>query len=148
MAQHQAIVLDSRIESVDEAEATAQSVAERAGFDEGERHRIAMAVREITVNAVMHGNGYDRHKKVTIEFSLSPDELVVDIRDQGNGFDSRVVADPLAPENLLRQTGRGIFLAKAFMDQVDVHPSSAGTSVRMIKHRQVHQPSAPAQSHS
>ncbi|TAN21986.1 MAG: ATP-binding protein [Acidobacteria bacterium] len=135
-AQHQAITLESRIESVDQAEAAAERVAARAGFDEGERHRIAMAVREITVNAVMHGNAYDRAKKVTIEFEISPGELVVSIRDQGAGFDLGRIADPLAPENLLRQSGRGIFLARAFMDQVDVKPDHHGTSVRLIKHRQ------------
>ncbi|HET9785479.1 MAG TPA: ATP-binding protein [Terriglobales bacterium] len=143
MAQRQAIVLDSRIESVDQAEATAERVAASAGFDESERHRIAMAVREITVNAVMHGNAYDRGKKVTIEFQLSADELVVKISDQGAGFDVGVVADPLAPENLLRASGRGIFLARAFMDQVDVQPSSSGTSVLLIKHRQLHPPASP-----
>ena len=142
MVQHQAIVLDSRIESVDQAEATAERVAAGAGFDEGERHRIAMAVREITVNAVMHGNGYDRGKKVTIEFSISANDLVVSIRDQGAGFDTSGIADPLAPENLLRQSGRGIFLARAFMDEVDVQPSSSGTSVRLTKHRQAPQPAA------
>jgi serine/threonine-protein kinase RsbW len=143
MAQRQAIVLDSRIESVDQAEATAEQVAASAGFDESERHRIAMAVREITVNAVMHGNAYDRGKKVTIEFQLSADELVVKISDQGAGFDVGVISDPLAPENLLRASGRGIFLARAFMDQVDVQPSSSGTSVLLIKHRQLHPPAAP-----
>ncbi len=141
MVQHQAIVLDSRIESVEEAEAATERVAERAGFDEGERHRIAMAVREITVNAVMHGNAYDRGKKVTIEFDLSPGELVVSIRDEGSGFDTTGVADPLAPENLLRQSGRGIFLARAFMDEVEVQPTSSGTSVRLTKHRQAQAPS-------
>lgn len=142
MVQHQAIVLDSRIESVEQAEATAERVAAGAGFDEGERHRIAMAVREITVNAVMHGNAYDKKKKVTIEFSVSPDDLVVSIRDQGPGFEMETVADPLAPENLLRQSGRGIFLARAFMDRVEVSPSSTGTAVRLVKHRQVHAPAA------
>jgi len=148
MDQHQAIVLDSRIESVDQAEAAAERVAENAGFDESDRHRIAMAVREITVNAVMHGNAYDRGKKVTVEFNISQSDLVVSIRDQGRGFDSDTVADPLAPENLLRQTGRGIFLARAFMDRVEVQPSSSGTSVLLVKHRQHHPPSqeAPARS--
>jgi serine/threonine-protein kinase RsbW len=144
---HRAIVLESRIESVDEAEATAERVAARAGFDEGDRHRIAMAVREITVNAVMHGNAYDRAKKVTIEFSLSPAELVVNIRDQGSGFDLDNLADPLAPENLLRQSGRGIFLARAFMDRVEVRPTSAGTTVLLVKHRQAHHPVEAPSSH-
>ncbi len=138
MVQQQAIVLDSRIESVDQAEAAAEQAAERAGFDEGDRHRIAMAVREITVNAVMHGNGYDRGKKVTLEFTVSATDLIVHVRDQGTGFDVAELSDPLAPENLLRQSGRGIFLARAFMDEVDVRSSHNGTSVKLIKHRQSH----------
>lgn len=134
MRQHEAIVLESRIESVDQAEAAAEDVANRAGFDEVERHRIAMAVREITVNAVMHGNAYDTRKKVTIEFCIQSDELVVCVKDEGNGFDMTEVPDPLAPENLLRQSGRGIFLARAFMDEVELQPSTQGTRVRLIKH--------------
>ena len=147
MDQHQAMILESRIESADQAEAIATRVAERAGFDESERHRIAMAVREITVNAVMHGNAYDCGKKVTIEFRVSAAELVVNISDQGSGFNSSELSDPLAPENLLRQSGRGIFLARAFMDRVEVQPTSAGTSVRLIKHRHRHC-SVDAQTHS
>lgn len=149
---HQAIVLDSRIESVDQAEAAAERVAKDAGFDDGDRHRIAMAVREITVNAVMHGNAYARDKKVIIEFDLSRDELVVSIRDQGRGFDPSGISDPLAPENLLRQSGRGIFLARAFMDRVEVEPSQGGTAVRLVKHRSEpsnpNQPASGAPSHS
>ncbi|MGH9476737.1 MAG: ATP-binding protein [Terriglobales bacterium] len=143
---YQAIILESRIESVDQAEAAAERVAASAGFDESEQHRIAMAVREITVNAVMHGNSYDLGKKVTIDFELLPDALIVSIRDQGHGFDPAHVSDPLSPDNLLRQSGRGIFLARAFMDQVDVKPSSSGTSVRLIKHRQTRGPAAAGRS--
>lgn len=134
MRQHQAIVLESRIESVDQAEAAAEDVAGRVGFGEAERHRIAMAVREITVNAVMHGNAYDTRKKVTIEFCVSTEELVVCVNDEGNGFDMTELPDPLAPENLLRQSGRGIFLARAFMDMVELQPSANGTRVRLSKH--------------
>lgn len=147
MDQHQAIVLESRIESVEQAEAAAERIAAGAGFDEGERHRIAMAVREITVNAVMHGNVYDRSKKVVVEFDISHDDFVVSVRDQGRGFDLAGLSDPLSPENLLRQSGRGIFLARAFMDQVDVQFSQSGTAVRMIKHRHNHSSAeAPARS--
>lgn len=131
---HRAVVLDSRVDYVDRAESAADQVATAAGFDEPERHRIAMAVREITVNAITHGNQCDEKKKVTIEFSLSPRELVIQIRDQGHGFNVNDLPDPLAPDNLLRQSGRGIFLARAFMDDVQLHSGAAGTEVRMAKH--------------
>lgn len=135
--KNRAIVLESRIESADQAEATAEEFARRAGFDEQDRYRIAMAVREITVNAVAHGNAFDARKTVTVEFQVSDHDLTVWVRDQGRGFDPAHLPDPLAPENLLRQAGRGIFLARSFMDEVDVEPSASGTSVRMTKHRRM-----------
>lgn len=132
---HRAIVLESRIESVDRAEATAEEVARAAGFDEQDQHRIAMAVREITVNAITHGNRMDAEKKVSIDFSLLPQALVIEIRDQGKGFDVSQLPDPVAPDNLLRQSGRGIFLARAFMDELDLRPHGFGMEVRMAKRR-------------
>ncbi|MGH9535734.1 MAG: ATP-binding protein [Terriglobales bacterium] len=132
---HRAVVLESRVENVDRAESAADEVAATAGFDEPERHRIAMAVREITVNAITHGNHCDAGKKVTIEFSVSPHDLVIQVRDQGEGFDAHGLPDPLAPDNLLRQSGRGIFLARAFMDDVQLRSNPGGTEVRMSKHR-------------
>lgn len=132
---HRAVVLESRVDNVDRAESAADEVAAAAGFDEPERHRIAMAVREITVNAITHGNHCDAAKKVTIEFSVSPRDLVIQVRDQGHGFDINELPDPLAPDNLLRQSGRGIFLARAFMDDVQLRSGAAGTEVRMAKHR-------------
>jgi serine/threonine-protein kinase RsbW len=132
---HRAVVLESRVENVDRAETAAEEFAAAAGFDEPERHRIAMAVREITVNAITHGNRCEAGKKVTIDFSVSPQELVIQIRDQGKGFDANGLPDPLAPDNLLRQSGRGIFLARAFMDDVQLLSNTNGTEVRMSKHR-------------
>lgn len=131
---HRAVVLESRVDNVDRAESAAEEVATAAGFDEPERHQIAMAVREITVNAITHGNRCEAAKKVTIEFSLSPHDLVIQVRDQGQGFDVQALPDPLAPDNLLRQSGRGIFLARAFMDEVQLHSGATGTEVRMSKH--------------
>ncbi|MGH9541693.1 MAG: ATP-binding protein [Terriglobales bacterium] len=130
---HRALVLESRIENVDRAESAAEEVARVAGFDEDEQHRIAMAVREITVNAITHGNRLDAAKKVTLDFSLSPKALVIAVRDEGQGFDTSTLPDPLAPDNLLRQSGRGIFLARAFMDEVDLRSRRDGLEVRMIK---------------
>jgi serine/threonine-protein kinase RsbW len=126
--------LDSTLETVDSAEATACRIAAEIGFDEEEVPKIAMAVREAAVNAVLHGNAYDPEKKVKVDFERTGDDLVITIRDQGTGLDLSRIPDPLAPENLLKTSGRGIFLIRSFMDKVEIRPSETGTEIKLIKH--------------
>ena len=122
------------MESVSEIEAAADKLAEEAGVDEEERFRIAMAVREAAVNAVLHGNDYDPAKQVTASFENNGKSLVFTIGDQGKGVDWENLPDPLAPENLLRGTGRGIFLIRSFMDEVHFRQLEPGTELTLIKH--------------
>lgn len=126
--------LDSTLDSVDKAEGTARWVANGAGFEDEEIDRIAMAVREAAVNAVLHGNAYDPGKKVRIEFEANPRALVIRIRDEGAGMDEAQIPDPLSPENLLKTSGRGIFLMRAFMDEVRIRNAQPGTEITLIKH--------------
>lgn len=126
--------LDSTLETVNSAEETASRMATEAGFAEEEVMKISMAVREAAVNAVLHGNAYDPAKKVTLAFERTGRDLVITIRDQGKGLDMSKVPDPLAPENLMKTSGRGIFLIRSFMDVVEIHPSQTGTELKMIKH--------------
>ncbi len=126
--------LDSTLETVNNAEETAGRMAAEAGFDDEEIMKISMAVREAAVNAVLHGNAYDPNKKVTLAFERTPHDLVIIIRDQGKGLEASKIPDPLAPENLLKTSGRGIFLIRSFMDVVEIHPSQTGTELKMIKH--------------
>jgi serine/threonine-protein kinase RsbW len=126
--------LDSTLETVNKAEQTACRMAAEAGFDDEEIMKISMAVREAAVNAVLHGNAYDPNKKVTLAFERTPSDLVIVICDQGKGLDAGMIPDPLAPENLMKTSGRGIFLIRSFMDVVEIHPSQTGTELKMIKH--------------
>ena len=132
--------LDSTLETVDSAEQTASRIAAEAGFDDDEIMRIAMAVREAAVNAVLHGNAYDPGKKVKLDFERTSDDLVITIADQGKGLDLNKIPDPLAPENLLKTSGRGIFLIRSFMDEVHIRPSQTGTEIKLVK--RVHGPTA------
>ncbi len=134
------LTLESTIESVDVVERTAEEFAERAGFDEDTVQNIAMAVREAAVNAVLHGNAYDPTKHITAVFEANSDALIVRIADKGPGLDPTAVPDPLAPENILRGSGRGIFLIKAFMDEVHFRQLHPGTELTLIKHRVPAQP--------
>lgn len=126
--------LDSTLDSVNKVEHTAEELAAKIGFDEDERHRIAMAVREAAVNAVLHGNAYDPTKKMTVSFENTGRSLVITVRDQGKGLDPATLPDPLAPENLLKQSGRGIFLINSFMDEVRIRTLDPGTEITLVKH--------------
>ena len=134
--------LSSTMESVCEVEAAADKLAAEAGFDEDERFRLAMAVREAAVNAVLHGNDYDPSKRISASFENNGKSLVITIADEGRGLDPETLPDPLAPENLLRGTGRGIFLIRSFMDEVHFRQLHPGTELTLVKHL------APAQEKS
>ena len=127
-------VLDSTLESVDKAERVTLDLARESGFGEEELDRIGMSVRECMVNAVVHGNRYSSHKKVKLSLSRTPERFTVRISDQGEGFDPGALPDPLSGDNLLRHSGRGIFLMKAFMDDLQVRRlQPAGTEVTLVK---------------
>jgi serine/threonine-protein kinase RsbW len=93
-----------------------------------------MAVREAAVNAVLHGNDYDPDKQITVTFENNGKDLVIKISDQGKGLDPDTLPDPLAPDNLLRGTGRGIFLIRSFMDEVHFRQLHPGTELTLVKH--------------
>ncbi len=122
------------MESVTEVEAAAEKLASDAGMDEDGRFHVAMAAREATVNAVLHGNEYDPTKRVTATFENTGSALVITIADQGKGLDPATLPDPLAPENLLRGTGRGIFIIRSFMDEVHFRQLHPGTELTLVKH--------------
>ena len=129
------ILLDSTLDSVDSAEAEVLKAAEELGFGEEDLHKIGMAVRESMVNAVVHGNRYNDRKKVHLRVYKGADRLVVVVRDEGQGFDLSALPDPLAEENLLRQSGRGLLLIQAFMDELHVgRVEQNGTEVKMVKY--------------
>ena len=147
MTEHRvSYTLDSTLETVDSAEQAAGRIAVEAGFGEDEVMQISMAVREAAVNAVLHGNAFDPGKKVKLEFETTGGDLVITIRDQGKGLDPAKIPDPLAPENLMKTSGRGIFLIRSFMDEVEISPSQTGTEIKLVKH--VHGPAEGAKEAS
>lgn len=124
---------DSTLESVDRAEEVAAQVASHAGFDEEDCQKISMAVREAAVNAVLHGNAYDPRKKMRVSYENTGDSLMITVSDEGKGLDPGDIPDPLAPENLLKQSGRGVFLMRTFMDEVRFRSLEPGTEITLIK---------------
>ena len=124
----------SRFEMLDVVQTVLAQCCALVGFDDEAVHYMSVAVRESVVNAIKHGNKQDEAKRVHVQFTIHDRALEVQVGDQGPGFDPAGVPDPLAPENLLKAYGRGIFFMRQFMDEVThAFPAKGGTVVRMLK---------------
>ena len=137
----QSVRLDfhSTFEMLDLVQVVSDQVGRFAGLDEDARHWVNVAVRESVINAIKHGNSNDAEKQVHVEFTpLDPAEglqgIAIRVRDEGPGFDPSTLPDPLAPENLLKASGRGIFLIRSFMDEMVLQRApEGGMEVVMVK---------------
>ena len=111
----------------------AEKVAHKCGFKQNEKDDLAIAVTEAVNNAIHHGNKADKNKIVKIRFEAESRNLTVRVKDEGEGFDPKQLRDPIQPENLLRDSGRGIFILRTLMDKVSFSFSDEGTEIVMIK---------------
>lgn len=102
-------------------------------FDQETSEQVSLAVIEAGTNAIKHGNQEDLSKSAHFEFIVQSDKLTVIVQDEGKGFKREEVPDPLDPANLLKSSGRGIFLMETCMDSVTFEQS--GTIIRMVKHK-------------
>ena len=129
---------NSVFEMVDFVQIVSDHMGRSVGLDEDSLHWVGVAIRESVINAIKHGNRHDAAKHVFVEFEATTvdvvPELSIRVRDQGEGFDPEEVANPLAPENLLKSSGRGIFLIRNFMDDVQLQRApEGGMEIRMVK---------------
>ena len=120
------VVLETLIESIALAEEMGVRAAAVAGFDEDDQYKIGLAVHEGVMNAFQYGNKQRRERKIHVMFEMHDDKLVIHVIDQGAGFRIEDVPDPRDDENVLGDSGRGVLLMKAFMDEVDVVSSASG----------------------
>jgi serine/threonine-protein kinase RsbW len=120
------MTLETLLDSVDVAEDVSMRVAVAAGFADEDCHKIGMAVREAVINAYNYGNQGERSKKIFLTMELQDSKMVVHVLDEGKGFEVTEVPDPLLEENLLRCSGRGLFLMRAFMDEFTVQRGRGG----------------------
>jgi serine/threonine-protein kinase RsbW len=128
----------SAFEMLDFVQVVSDHMARDVGLDEDSLHWVSVAIRESVINAIKHGNRNDSAKHVFIEFETGSTsdvpELAIRVRDEGEGFDPETVANPLDPENLLKSSGRGIFLIRNFMDDVRLQRApEGGMEIRMVK---------------
>src|SRR5258708_455243 len=124
--KHLEITLDTQVDSVNLAEEMCLRVAEAAGFGEDDCYRIGMSVRAGVINPFHFGNQERTDKKIHLVVDLTKDKMIIHVLDEGAGFKLSDVPDPLAEENLLSTSGRGIFLMRAFMDEFDVISGRTG----------------------
>lgn len=128
----------SAFEMLDFVQVVSDHLSRSVGLDDDSLHWVGVAVRESVINAITHGNRSDSSKHVVVEFETDTasavPEISIRVRDQGDGFDPGSVADCLTPENMLKSSGRGIFLIRSFMDDVQLgRAPEGGTEVRMTK---------------
>lgn len=129
------VIIPSRLEEIETVEKMAEKAAEKMNFSEEEKDSLAIAVTEAVNNAIIHGNKKDTKKKVRIKFDLHQHKLIVTVKDEGKGFDPNNLSDPLAPENLLKESGRGIFILTTLMDDVKFNFKKDGTEIQLIKEK-------------
>ena len=128
----------SKFEMLDFVQVVCDHVGRLSGLDEESIHWVGVAVRESVINAIKHGNAGDHAKRVHVEFTpmerTGTAGLAVRVRDEGLGFDPAVIPDPLAPDNLLKSSGRGIFLIRNFMDEMRLQRApEGGMEMVMVK---------------
>jgi serine/threonine-protein kinase RsbW len=128
----------STYEMLDFVQVASDHLGRLAGLDDDALHWVGVAVRESVINAIKHGNGGDEQKHVYVEFTplnaSAPSGIAIRVRDEGPGFDPAELPDPLAPENVLKSSGRGIFIIRNFMDEMVLQRApQGGMEVTMVK---------------
>jgi serine/threonine-protein kinase RsbW len=140
MTRGRSVQLDfhSTLDMVDVVQVVSDHIGRMAGLDDDARHWVGVAVRESVINAIHHGNANDERKRVHVQFATlngaGAPGVEIHVRDEGPGFDPACLPNCLAPENLLKGSGRGIFLIRSFMDELVLQRApQGGMEVRMVK---------------
>jgi len=129
------LAIGSQFENIELVQIVVEESLRKLDLDDATAHSIGLAVREAVANAIKHGNQQDPDKQVEIGFGVEQGEVVIEVTDQGAGFDLLEVKDPLNPDNLLRPNGRGIFFMNSFMDAIDYSFKPEGGTVVTLRKR-------------
>lgn len=123
----------SRFENIELIQVVLRDSLERLGIDDDTCHWMDVAVREAVANAIKHGNAQDPAKQVHVDLYLEDEELIIQVEDEGMGFQPDDLRNPLAPENLLKPNGRGIFYMNSFMDKIEYNPRPGGGTIVTLR---------------
>lgn len=107
-------------------------IAKKINLDKDKHNNLALSVSEAASNSMVHGNKLDINKKVLITVKVSDDKMTVIFKDEGKGFTPENVPDPTKPENILKESGRGIHIMKNFLDDLTYNFTPTGTEAILV----------------
>lgn len=112
-------------------EAMLEEIKQKFCISEELFYNLVITVTEAVNNAIIHGNKLDINKNVLVRVDCNNDQLKISVKDQGSGFNLDKISNPLLPENLLKESGRGIFIIKKIANQTEFSFSAEGTELIM-----------------
>ena len=127
------LIICSDLNKIRKVEQVTEKIADYMHFSEDDKDSLAIAVTEIVGNAINHGNKRDKNKNVMVDFEYQNNTIVVTIADEGKGFNVNAIQNQLEPANLLKESGRGIFIVRTLMDNVEFFTTERGSVVRLTK---------------
>ena len=104
-------------------------IAQSADMDDSKINNLALSFSEAISNCMKHGNRFDKSKTVTITVRINEGEMEIILKDEGKGFDIKSVPDPTKPENILKDSGRGIHIMRNFLDDLQYNFTPTGTEI-------------------
>lgn len=128
------LTIPSTTDQVARADEFLETLLRKIGVPEDTIANLAIAVTELVNNAIKHGNKLQKDKMVTVMITYKSGKIEITVKDEGEGFNPDMIADPLAEENLMKEIGRGIFIVNSLIDDVKFQfPPEGGTKVTIIK---------------
>ena len=125
------LTLPSTSKAISRVEPYLKKITKALKLDEIQHHKLMISVTEAVNNGIIHGNRSNPERKVTVRSEVHPDWLIIIICDQGKGFNPDAIRNPLKRENLMLQSGRGIFLMRTLMDKVEFNSTKEGAVVQL-----------------
>jgi serine/threonine-protein kinase RsbW len=126
--------LPSSKTSVRSLEPLLGEIRKKHKIEEDKFYNVMIAVTEAVNNAIIHGNKLCKDKEVLFNIQADSDKITITVQDEGEGFDPDLVDDCLVPENLMKDGGRGVFIIKELMDEVEFIDTGSGTKIQMVFH--------------
>ncbi|MCC7430234.1 ATP-binding protein [bacterium] len=127
------IQVKSEPKNINQIEKLCCKACQKAGFTEDQTDDFSIALTESANNAILHGNKSDGNKNVTVEFLIEHKKIIAKISDEGKGFDVKNIPNPLAPENIYSENGRGILIIRSLVDSVSYEFNGKGTTMVLTK---------------